>query len=64
MTLDATTLAATTSPTSVATPAPQADAEDALATAAGDFETFLSLLTTHIRNQAPLKPLDSTEFVA
>ncbi|SDX16904.1 flagellar basal-body rod modification protein FlgD [Albimonas donghaensis] len=64
MTLDATTLAATTSPTSVATPAPQADAEDALATAAGDFETFLSLLTTQMRNQDPLKPLDSTEFVA
>ena len=30
----------------------------------GDFETFLRLLTTQLRNQDPLKPLDSTEFVA
>lgn len=64
MTLDATTLAATSSATSVATAAPQESTEDALATAAGDFETFLSLLTTQMRNQDPLKPLDSTEFVA
>lgn len=32
--------------------------------AATDFETFLSLLTAQMRNQDPLKPLDSTEFVA
>ena len=31
---------------------------------AGDFETFLTLLTTQLKNQDPLKPLDSTEFVA
>ncbi len=31
---------------------------------AGDFETFLTLLTTQMRNQDPLKPTDSTEFVA
>jgi flagellar basal-body rod modification protein FlgD len=31
---------------------------------AGDFETFLTLLTTQMRNQDPLKPMDSTEFVA
>lgn len=31
---------------------------------AGDFETFLKLLTTQMRNQDPLKPMDSTEFVA
>jgi flagellar basal-body rod modification protein FlgD len=30
----------------------------------GDFETFLTLLTTQMRNQDPLKPMDSTEFVA
>lgn len=30
----------------------------------GDFETFLSLLTTQMRNQDPLKPMESTEFVA
>lgn len=34
------------------------------AVAEADFETFLSLLTTQMRNQDPLKPLESTEFVA
>lgn len=36
----------------------------AAAEAAGDFETFLKLLTTQMRNQDPLKPVESTEFVA
>lgn len=31
---------------------------------AGDFETFLKLLTTQLKNQDPLKPTESTEFVA
>ena len=31
---------------------------------ASDFETFLKLLTSQLRNQDPLKPLDSTDFVA
>ena len=30
----------------------------------GDFQTLLTLLTTQMRNQDPLKPMDSTEFVA
>jgi flagellar basal-body rod modification protein FlgD len=34
------------------------------ATAAADFQTFLTLLTSQLRNQDPLKPLESTEFVA
>lgn len=29
-----------------------------------DFETFLSLLTTQLKNQDPLQPVESTEFVA
>ncbi len=33
-------------------------------TPASDFETFLTLLTTQLQNQDPLKPLESTEFVA
>ena len=38
---------------------------EAAATAVtGDFATFLTLLTTQMRNQDPLKPMDSTEFVA
>jgi flagellar basal-body rod modification protein FlgD len=32
--------------------------------AATDFETFLSLLTAQMKNQDPLKPLASTDFVA
>ncbi len=31
---------------------------------AADFESFLRLLTTQLRNQDPLQPIDSTEFVA
>ena len=31
---------------------------------AGDFQTFLTLLTTQLRNQDPLKPMESTEFVS
>jgi len=29
-----------------------------------DFQTFLTLLTAQLRNQDPLQPIDSTEFVA
>lgn len=31
---------------------------------AGNFETFLSLLTTQLKNQNPLEPLDTNEFTA
>ncbi|MGF1445902.1 MAG: flagellar hook assembly protein FlgD [Pikeienuella sp.] len=34
------------------------------ASASADFSSFLSLLTAQLRNQDPLQPLDSTEFVA
>lgn len=34
------------------------------AAAATDFQTFLTLLTTQLRNQDPMKPTESTEFVA
>jgi flagellar basal-body rod modification protein FlgD len=36
----------------------------ALTTVAGDFRTFLTLLTAQMRNQDPMKPVESTEFVA
>lgn len=32
--------------------------------AASDFDTYLTLLTAQLRNQDPLNPTDSTEFVA
>ncbi len=48
-----------------ATPQKPAEPSATKEVAAGtDFETFLSLLTAQMRNQDPLKPLDSTEFVA
>jgi len=33
-------------------------------TIAGNFDTFLSLLTTQLKNQNPLEPLDTNEFTA
>lgn len=39
-------------------------ADAARQTATADFESFLTLLTAQLRNQDPLSPLDSTEFVA
>ena len=36
----------------------------ARSSAAADFDSFLTLLTAQLRNQDPLSPLDSTEFVA
>src|SRR5256885_15366082 len=33
-------------------------------TIAGSFQTFLSLLTTQLKNQNPLDPLDTNQFTA
>lgn len=46
------------------TPRGEDSDEAGLSAAASDFETFLSLLTAQMRNQDPLKPMESTEFVA
>lgn len=40
-----------------------AKTESAAATAASDFQSFLKLLTAQLRNQDPLSPIDSTQFV-
>lgn len=45
------------------TPAPKAKDNSTAATAASDFKSFLKLLTAQLRNQDPLSPLDSTQFV-
>ncbi|MEM6621250.1 MAG: flagellar hook capping FlgD N-terminal domain-containing protein [Pseudomonadota bacterium] len=37
---------------------------DSRSAAAADFDSFLTLLTAQLRNQDPLSPLDSTEFIA
>ena len=39
------------------------ETESAALTAAADFNSFLQLLTAQVRNQDPLSPLDSTQFV-
>ncbi|MEO0819225.1 MAG: flagellar hook capping FlgD N-terminal domain-containing protein [Pseudomonadota bacterium] len=52
-----------TAPGDTAQDSESASAE-ARVTAASDFETFLTLLTAQLRNQDPLQPIDSAEFVA
>ena len=42
----------------------QAPEADKPATPNADFQSFLTLLTAQLRNQDPLQPLDSTQFVA
>jgi flagellar basal-body rod modification protein FlgD len=42
----------------------QTGAADKPATPDADFQSFLTLLTAQLRNQDPLQPLDSTQFVA
>jgi flagellar basal-body rod modification protein FlgD len=54
-----------TSPTSSAAATPTAAATtnaDALSQLSNNFQTFLSLLTTQLKNQDPLSPMDSTQF--
>lgn len=46
------------------TPPPEQGSSRAGEAAAQDFDSFLRLLTAQLRNQDPLQPLDSTEFVA
>ncbi|MFK7945590.1 MAG: flagellar hook assembly protein FlgD [Paracoccaceae bacterium] len=46
------------------TPGRSETPEDNRAAAASDFDSFLTLLTAQLRNQDPLSPLESTEFVA
>lgn len=56
----------TTAATAKAQTAKSSSTEDstALQQTATDFQTFLTLLTTQLKNQDPLNPTDSTEFVA
>src|SRR3984885_1029151 len=55
-----TTTPATTS-SSTASTAPTAGVAGS-STLAGNFNTFLQLLTTQLQNQDPLSPLDTTQF--
>jgi flagellar basal-body rod modification protein FlgD len=51
-------------PSSTSTPADSAAAANSLATSqiAGNFQSFLTLLTTQLQNQNPLDPLDTNQF--
>lgn len=63
MAVTSTTGATTTTTTTPTTTTAASTTKSATAINA-DFQTFLKLLTTQMQNQDPLKPLDSTEFVA
>lgn len=55
----------TSSTTSTATPASASDPNataKSLSSLTNNFQTFLSLLTTQLKNQDPLSPLDSNQF--
>src|SRR5260370_34022512 len=53
-----TSVAAATTPTTTAT----GNSTDALNKLSSDFNNFLTLLTTQLKNQDPLSPMDSTQF--
>ncbi len=50
------------SPLSALSQIGQGSANKADSTIAGDFDTFLQLLTTQLQNQNPLEPLDTNQF--
>jgi flagellar basal-body rod modification protein FlgD len=62
MTAVTSTLPPATAQTTTATPAAVDEKKSGALTA--DFNTFLTLLTTQMKNQDPLQPIESTEFVA
>jgi|SRR3984957_653000 flagellar basal-body rod modification protein FlgD len=55
-------IATTTSSTSSASSTAQAAGTTAAQQLAGNFDTFLQLLTTQLQNQNPLDPLDTNQF--
>src|SRR5262249_28203275 len=58
------TAATTTPPASGATPPSSLNGAVDSKTIAGNFTTFLTLLTTQLKNQNPLDPLDTNQFTA
>jgi flagellar basal-body rod modification protein FlgD len=52
----------TITPASSPTTNPAAPAGDAMKTLSGNFSTFLTLLTTQLKNQDPTSPMDSNAF--
>lgn len=66
MDINSTTPSVATTAKTAAKPETETETADKTSAAGpgGDFETFLTLLTTQLKNQDPLKPMESTEFVA
>lgn len=56
----------TTNPlaTNTASNVSKSAADKARSTLAGDFDTFLLLLTTQLKNQDPIEPMDTNEFTS
>ncbi len=58
------TKAATPGATAKTSATKEEETDGATSALTGDFDTFLKLLTTQMKNQDPLQPMESTEFVA
>lgn len=56
--------AATTAANATAATGAAAPAKDALSTLSGNFQNFLSLLMTQLKNQDPTSPLDTNQFTS
>jgi len=56
------TSSSTTSPTTPTTPASTTTSIGGMQSLAGNFDTFLQLLTTQLQHQDPLDPLDTNQF--
>lgn len=52
----------TVAPVGTSTPDPNAASSASAQQLAGNFDTFLTLLTTQLQNQDPLSPMDSNQF--
>jgi flagellar basal-body rod modification protein FlgD len=63
-TMPTTLVSATTNNSSTSSSSSSSSASDATSTIAGNFQTFLTLLTTQLQNQNPLDPLDTNQFTA
>ncbi len=61
-TSQAVSAASSAAATAAAKPVAAKPAENALNKLSGDFNSFLTLLTTQLQNQDPLSPMDSNEF--
>ncbi len=54
----------TTAASTASQPSPIAPKKDSRAQIAGNFDQFLALLTTQLKNQSPLEPLDTNQFTS